>query len=400
VAKQPGKVKPKLSIKPRTSDPNEQHVAFLGSYVPRECGIATYTKDLIDAIDLNGEFAPARVISVNERETIYDYDNRVKLQIRMNVEEDYIQAAKYVNSSRINAVNIQHEFGIFGGEWGKHIVSFIQNVRKPVVTTLHTVQPDFEPKAQNVLKEIASHSKAIVVMAHAATNILQQYNIPSKIIHVVQHGCPNLPFVTSDSIKPSLGLKGKIILSTFGLIHRGKGIEYAIRALPPLVEKHPKILYLIIGETHPEVRKIEGENYRMTLIKLIDELGLNDHVKFHNRFLAKKELLRYLLATDIYVTPYISPSQISSGTLVYAIGASRAVVSTPYLHAREVLAKGRGLFCKFQEPDSITQEVKLLLENEKLRRSIEKKAYKYSRSFVWSEVARRYTNILKRAMHT
>lgn len=388
-----------MSTKPRVPESNEEHIAFLGTYTPRECGIATFTKDLIDSIDLLGEFAPARVISVNEIETIYDYDSRVKQQIRQDFEEDYIQAAKYINSSRINAANLQHEFGIYGGEWGKYILSFLQNVHKPVITTLHTVQPDFEPKARNVLKEITAHSKAIVVMARAATNILKEYDVPNKKINIVQHGCPNIPFLTSDSVKPSLGLKGRTILSTFGLINRGKGIEYAIQALPPLVEKHPNILYLIIGETHPEVRKIEGETYRMNLIKLVDQLGLKNYVRFHNRFLTKRELIRYLHATDIYITPYIGPNQISSGTLVYALGAGRAVVSTPYLHAKEVLSHGRGLFCEFKNPDSIAEEVKKLLENEDLRRDIEKKAYRYSRSFIWPKVAQKYTDIFKQAVH-
>jgi glycosyltransferase involved in cell wall biosynthesis len=388
-----------LSTKPRVPELNEECIAFLGTYTPRECGIATFTKDLIDSIDLLDEFAPARVISVNEIETIYDYDSRVKQQIRQDFEEDYIQAAKYVNSSRINVVNLQHEFGIYGGEWGKYILSFLQNVHKPVVTTLHTVEPDFESTARDVLKEILSHSKAIVVMARTAMNILKEYNVPSKKINVVQHGCPDMPFLNSDNVKPSLGLKGRTILSTFGLINRGKGIEYAIQALPPLVEKHPNILYLIIGETHPEVRKIEGESYRMNLIRLVDQLGLKNHVRFHNRFLTKRELIRYLHATDICITPYIGPDQISSGTIVYALGAGRAVVSTPYLHAKEVLSHGRGMFCEFKNPDSITDAVKKLLENNKLRRDIEKKAYRYSRSFIWPKVAQKYTDIFKQAIH-
>ena len=388
-----------LPTKHQVPGSNKDYVAFLGTYTPRECGIATFTKDLVDSIDLLAEFAPARVISVNEIETIYDYDSRVKQQIRQDFEEDYIQAAKYINSSRIKAVNLQHEFGIYGGEWGKYVLSFLQNVHKPVITTLHTVQPDFEPKARNVLKEITAHSKAIVVMARAAKNILKEYNVPNKKINVVQHGCPDIPFIASDSVKPSLGLRGRTILSTFGLISGGKGIEYAIQALPPLVDEHPNILYLIIGETHPEVRKIEGETYRMNLIKLVDQLGLKNHVRFHNRFLAKRELIRYLHATDIYITPYIGPNQISSGTLVYSLGAGRAVVSTPYLHAKEVLSHGRGMFCEFKNPDSIAQQVKKLLENDKLRRDIEKKAYRYSRSFVWPMVAQRYTDIFKRVIH-
>jgi glycosyltransferase involved in cell wall biosynthesis len=388
-----------LSTKRRVLESYEEYIAFLGTYTPRECGIATFTRDLIDSIDQLAEFAPARVISVNEIETIYDYDSRVKQQIRQDFEEDYIQAANYVNASRINAVNLQHEFGIYGGGWGKYILSFLQNVRKPVITTLHTVQPDFEPEGRSILKEITACSKRIVVMARAARNILSEYNVPNSKINVVQHGCPDIPFLTSDSVKPSLGLKGRTILSTFGLINGGKGIEYAIQALPRLVEKHPDILYLIIGETHPEVRKIEGETYRVNLIKLVDRLGLRNHVRFHNRFLTKRELIRYLHATDIYITPYIGPGQISSGTLVYALGAGRAVVSTPYLHAKEVLSHGRGMFCKFKDPNSIAEEVQKLLEDDKLRRGMERKAYRYSRSFTWPKVARKYIDIFKLAIH-
>ena len=395
-----GMVVSKLSTKPEIRKSTEEYIAFLGTYTPRECGIATFTKDLITSIDLLDEFAPARVIAVNEKDTIYYYDGRVKRQIRQDVEEDYVQAANYVDSSRINVVNVQHEFGIYGGEWGEYIISFLKNVHKPVVTTLHTVQPDLEPKGQSVLKEIISYSNAVVVMAKAAKNILKEYNIPSRKINVVQHGCPDIPFVNSESVKPSLGLKGKTILSTFGLINRGKGIEYVIQALPSLVEKHPEILYLIIGETHPEVRKNEGETYRLNLISLIEQLGLKNNVRFHNRFLTKRELIKYLQATDIYITPYIGPNQISSGTLVYALGAGKAIVSTPYLHAKEVLSQGRGLFCEFKNPDSISKEVKKLLENDKLRKNMEEKAYRYSRSFTWPKVAQKYKDILKQAINT
>jgi glycosyltransferase involved in cell wall biosynthesis len=387
-----------LSVKSRVPESKQDYVAFLGTYTPRECGIATFTKDLIDSVDTLAEFAPARVISVNEIDTIYVYDSRVKQQIRHDFEEDYVQAAEYINSSRVKAVNLQHEFGIYGGDWGEYLLSFLKAVNKPVVTTLHTVQPDFEPKARKVLKEITDHSKAIVVMAKVAKEILKGYGVPSKKIHVVQHGCPDIPFLASESVKPSLGLKGRTVLSTFGLISGGKGVEYVLKALPPLVEKHPDILYLIIGETHPEVRKHEGENYRMNLIRLVEELGLRNHVRFHNRFLTKRELIRYLHATDIYITPYIGPNQISSGTLVYALGAGRAVISTPYLHAKEVLSHGRGLFCEFKNPESIATELKKLLENEKLRREMEKEAYRYSRNFTWPKVGQKYADILKQAI--
>ncbi len=383
---------------PEGSISNDEYIAFLGTYVPRECGIATFTKNIVDAVDLLGEFAPARVISVNEIGTIYDYDSRVKQQIRQDFEEDYVQAARYVNSSRINAVNIQHEFGIYGGEAGKYVLSFLQNVHKPVVTTLHTVQPDFDSTARDVLRKILAQSKAVVVMAKAAKKILKNDGLDEKI-NVVQHGCPDVPFVTSDSVKLSLGLKGRIILSTFGLINAGKGIEYVLQALPQLTKKYPNILYLVIGETHPEVRKIEGETYRMSLVKLVNQLGIRNNVSFHNRFLTKRELIRYLHATDIYITPYVGANQISSGTLVYALGAGKAIISTPYLHAKEALSHGRGLFCEFRNADSIAYGLRKLLENRELRKEMEKRAYRYSRSFTWAKVARRYADILKKTMH-
>jgi len=386
--------------KPRILDSDKKGIAFLSTYTPRECGIATFTKDLVDAVDRLGEFRPTKVIAVNERETIYQYDKRVKCQIGQDSAEDYIQAARYVNSSKVDLVNLQHEFGIFGGEWGKCIISFLENVQKPVVTTLHTVQQDFELKAQAILKDITSRSASVVVMAQAALDILQKYDVPNEKIHVIQHGCPDIPFVPSETVKLSLGLKGKTVLSTFGLINRGKGIEYAIRALSSIVDKRPNILYLIIGETHPEVRKNEGERYRMKLIKLVDNLGLMKYVRFHNRFLTKRELIKYLQATDIYLLPYISPNQISSGTLVYALGAGRAVISTPYLHAKEVLAEGRGLFCKFKNPASIAEGIDKLLADERLRSDMEKKAYKYSRNFVWSSVAKKYASVFKQAIKT
>jgi glycosyltransferase involved in cell wall biosynthesis len=376
---------------------SERQVAYLSSYPPRECGIATFAKDLIDAVDRLNEFEPAMVIAMNEEETIYAYDKKVKGQIERDHVDDYVRAADYINSSKADLVNLQHEFGLFGGEWGEHINSFLEHVQKPVVTTLHTVEPNFGSKAQTVLKTISSRSASIVVMARAALRILEGYGVPRNKISVIQHGCPDVPFVLSEIAKASLGLRNRIILSTFGLISRGKGIEYVVRALPSIVNKEPRVLYLIIGETHPEVRKAEGERYRMKLIKLVKDLGLDNYVKFHNRFLSKRELLRHLKATDIYVTPYLSPNQISSGTLMYALGMGKAIVSTPYLQAKEVLARGRGLFCKFRNPNSVAECIDRLLD-ETLRRKMEKKAYEYSRSFVWSNVAKSYTKLFNQVM--
>ena len=373
-------------------------MCFVSTFYPRKCGIAVFTKDIVDHLDILGEFAPSKVIAVNKREPIDSYEQNVKWQIRQNEEIDYAQVANQVNSSNFDVINIQHEFGIFGGEWGNYLLSFLERIKKPVVTTLHTVQPDFEPEALRVLKEIIFRSKAIVVNGTSAAKIISQYGFPTEKIWVIQHGCPYIPFTLSDEVKPSLNLKGRTVLCTFGLISQGKGIEYSIQALPSIIAKHPEVIYLIIGETHPEVKRSEDENYRKGLTALVEDLGLQDHVKFQNRFLPKSELIKYLQATDVYITPYLGKNQISSGTLIYALGTGRAVVSTPYLHAQEVLADGRGLFCDFKNPSSIADAVNKLLANNNLKRKIEQKAYEYSRSFTWFEVAKKYAEVFKQVI--
>ncbi len=376
-------------------------IAYVSSYPPRECGIATFTKDLVKATNQLGIFGNPLVVAINEKEAIYNYDRFVKCQIRRDFPEDYVEVASCINSSKADLVNLQHEFGLFGGVWGEYINLFLEKTQKPVVSTLHTLSLSFEPKAQTVLKQIAKHSSKIVTMTNTAKQILKTYAVPSNKIEIIQHGCPEVPFVDSNKVKPSLfGLKGRIVLSTFGLISRSKGIEYVIKALPEVVEKQPEIVYLIMGETHPEVRKFEGELYRKYLIKLVDDLDLNEYVKFHNRFLLKHELIKYLQATDIYISPYPEPDQISSGTLVYAMGTGKAIVATPYLHAQEALAEGRGLFCKFRDPKSIAERISQLLEDEELRRNMQRKVYSYSRDFTWPIVAKRYAGLYRRILTT
>ncbi len=376
-------------------------IAYVSSYPPRECGIATFTKDLVVATNQLGIFRKPLVVAMNEENTIYNYDRLVRCRIRRDFPKDYVEAARCVNSSQVDLVNLQHEFGLFGGEWGEYINCFLEKIQKPVVSTLHTLSPSFEPKAQTVLKQIAKHSSKIVAMTNTATHILTAYNVPRSKIEIIQHGCPDVPFVDSNKVKPSLfGLKGKIVLSTFGLISRSKGIEYVIKALPEVVENQPEIVYLVIGETHPEVRKFEGERYRKKLIKLVDDLDLHEHVKFHNRFLLKRELIKYLQATDIYVTPFLEPNQISSGTLVYAMGTGKAIIATPYLHAQEALAEGRGLLCKFRDHRSIAKGISQLLEDEELRRNMQRKVYSYSRDFTWAVVAKRYAGLYRRMLNT
>lgn len=375
-----------------------KRIAYLSTYPPRECGIANFTKDLVDAIAKLQEFRPPRVVAINDEGAIYNYDKRVRFQIERSSVDDYIQASRYVNLSKINLVNLQHEFGLFGGIWGEYLNSFLEGIQKPVVTTLHTIVPNFGSTAQKVLRNIVLHSASIIVMTRTAMGLLKNSDTHPEKINVIPHGCPDLPLIASEKPKAALGMKGRIVLSTFGLISRGKGIEYAIRALPSLVEKEPRILYLVIGETHPEVRKTVGERYRRKLMKLVSELRLGKHVRFHNRFLSKQQLMRHLQATDFYITPYVDRNQISSGTLTYALGAGKAIISTPYLHAEETLAEGRGLLCKFRNPDSIAECIDKLLEDNELRLSLEKKAYAYSRGFTWSKVAEEYARLFKRLL--
>ena len=368
-------------------------VCLLSTYPPRKCGIAVFTKDLVDALNIQtGSISPA-IIALNDKQDSYCYDDKVAWQIMQDREEDYIKIAEEVNSSDIDVVNIQHEFGIFGGEWGSHVLSFLKSLRKPVVTTLHTLQLDLEPEGKRVQNEILSQSDAIVVMSNTAIGLLAQLGVPFKKINVIPHGCPNIPFVKSYSVKSSLGLENRTVLCTFGLISQGKGIEYAIQALPRIIAKHPEVIYLIIGETHPIVKEREGEKYRESLFEKIKELGLENHVVFQNRFLSRIELNRYLQATDIYITPYIGWDQISSGTLINALAAGRAVVSTPYRHAKEVLSNGRGVFCDFKNSVSIADAINRILSNERLKREIEIKAYEYSRSFIWPRVAQKYADL-------
>jgi glycosyltransferase involved in cell wall biosynthesis len=364
--------------------------AYISSFPPRECGIATFTYDLVKAIDDSKLLMPSAIVAVNESGATYNYGSRVKYQIERNHIESYRDAAFWVNKSRNDVVNLQHEFGLFGGNWGEYILTFLRNLQKPVVTTLHTVLSNPRQDLRNIMKEIAQYSTSLVAINKLAKNILKNdYEIGEKIV-VIPHGAPEILFTGTETVKTRLGLKGKTVLSTVGFLSRNKGIEYAINALPDIVKEFPQLIYLIIGETHPEVRKNEGERYRLRLMKMVENLGLEKHVRFSNRFLSKRELIAFLRATDIYIAPYVNKNQISSGTLVYALVAGKAIISTPFLHAQDLLSDERGLFCKFRDSPSIYKSISLLLENEVLRCEVGKNAYNYGRNFIWSNVGKRY----------
>jgi len=375
---------------------NRIRAAYVSTYPPRECGIATYTRDLVDAISTlraRAVKSPA-VIAVNDRIGHYNYGTAVKFQIDADEIESYEKAAEYINGSDIDIVNLQHEYGLFEGVWGEHVITFLERLEKPVITTLHTVLQEPVPDARRVLERILEHSDSVVVMARIGVQMLEDlYGGFADKIRYIPHGCPNVPHIATAMPRQSLGLKDRVVMSTFGLLSSGKGIEYVIEALPQVVEENPQTLYLIIGETHPEVRKREGETYRESLLNMVDSLGLQKNVRFVNRFLYESELIMYLQATDIYIIPYPNREQISSGTLSYALSTGKAIVTTPFLHAEEVIYNGAAMECEFKNPNSIADSVVTLLKDNEIRQRLEKRAYEYSRDMIWPNVGMKYVNL-------
>lgn len=374
--------------------PNDKPIiAYLSTYPPRECGIATFTYDLVDSINRQGALSPPMIIAINDEGEYYDYPNEVKLQVERDERESYRAVASRINNSSINAVNIQHEYGLFGGSWGDYLLTFAEELKKPLITTLHTILPEPNTDAERVLKEIMGFSDRIIVLAKAGSKILiERYGVPTEKIRYIPHGCPNVPFIKSKTPKIGLGLKNRYILSTFGLISSGKGIEYAIKAMPEIISAEPRVLYIIIGETHPEVRKHEGESYRQSLYDLVDSLDIEQNVRFVNRFLNKIDLIRFLQATDTYVLPYPNRDQISSGTMLYALCTGKAIVTTPFLHAEEVIDQGAALRCEFKDPHSIAECVNTLIKDDAMKAKFERRAYETSREMIWPSVAMKYIN--------
>ena len=381
-------------------------VAYVSSYSPRQCGIATFTEDLTRSIDGLHLIEPSTIVAINDPGSHYTYGKEVVWLIEADNIKTYDAAAEYVNCSDIDLVNIQHEFGLFGGAWGEYLLRFLKKLDKPVVTTMHTTlapdarnlqSPENASAHNKVVRGIARASSGIVVMTNMAAKILHDnYRVKSDVITTIPHGSPNFSFVPSDPVKKTLGLEGHTILSTFGLLSQDKGIQHAIKALPEIVKDHPDILYLIIGVTHPQVRLHEGEKYRKSLKRLVDELGLRDNVRFYNRFLSKTELIQYLQATDVYICPYIQKEQLSSGTVTYALGAGKPIISTPFHYAEELLAEGRGILCRFSNPQSITDGIKQLLDNPEKKAYIEKLAYAHGQNMTWPRVASRYVDLFKK----
>ena len=376
-------------------------VLYIGTFLPRECGIATFTGDLITAID--NKFNPllkSEVVAINDNgSSIYNYNNKVTFQIDETSIEDYVNIANKINErDDIKIVNIQHEFGIFGGTYGEYLIRFLDSIKKPVVITFHSVIPNPDEYRKKLVKSIFKKANAVIVMAKEAVNIFKEdYGLNTSKIFFVPHGVPQVPLYPKHA-KEKTNLNNRIVLSTFGLINKGKGIEYVIEALPPIVDKFPEIIYIVIGETHPQIRKKEGESYRNMLIKRVKELGLSGNVRFYNKYLTLKEITDYLSATDIYISPSLDENQIVSGTLSYAMGCGKAIISTPSIYAKEVLSEERGILVDFKNPQSIGKALNDILSNNKLREKLEKNAYELGRKMVWPNVAADYLRVFNKVI--
>ena len=372
-------------------------VAFVGSYLPRACGIATFTYDLAKAVATQiGKSQSVIVAAMNDRPGVYEYPDRVKFEINQDNISDYARAAEYLNSSGADVISLQHEYRIFGGEWGSYLLAFVRNLDRPVVMTCHTVIDNPEPEQKEVFTELTARSAKVVVMSNkAATFLPDTYSVDRRKISVIPHGIHDVPFVDPDQYKSTFGLEGRTVLLTFGLLHRDKGIEYMIDALPAIVERHPRITYLVLGSTHPSVVAREGEAYRSSLQRRVRDLGMEEHVLFQPRFVDIDELLKYISAADICVTPYLDTGRITSGALAYAYGSGKAVVSTPYRHAEELLADGRGRIVPPGDSGALSKEILALLDNPDVFESVCRRAYLYCRHMTWPATAVKYVRLFK-----
>jgi glycosyltransferase involved in cell wall biosynthesis len=366
-------------------------VAVVGNHLPRQCGIATFTTDLCDAIAAEYGAAELLVAAVNDRESSYTYPARVRFEIAEGDISSYRTAANSLNSSNVDLVCLQHEYGIFGGNAGSHVLELLQNLIMPVVTTLHTVlrQPDLGQRI--VLQQIAALSDRLIVMSEYSSRVLQDvYAVPLEKIYLIPHGIPDLPFEEPEVHKESLSIGGKAVLLTFGLLSPNKGFENVIQALPRILSWHSNTVYVIAGATHPHVKAREGDRYRFELQALAKELGVEREVIFHNRFVSPQEMASLVGAADIYLTPYRYEAQAVSGTLAYALGAGKAIISTPYWHAAELLSEGRGALVPFENPKALASATIELLDNEVARQSMRRRAYRYGRRMIWNRVAQSY----------
>ena len=373
-------------------------IAFLGDYLPRKCGIATFTTDLRCAVAAEFPAMQCLVVPVNDLAGGYDYPAEVRFEIAEQDLPSYLRAADFLNITDVDVVCVEHEFGIFGGPAGSHVLALLRELQMPIVTTLHTVLREPNPEQRRVMRDLIRLSTRLVVMSERGQQFLREvYQAPEAKIDLIPHGIPDMPFADPNYFKDEFGVAGKQVLLTFGLLSPNKGIEYALRALPDIIREFPNIVYIVLGQTHPNLLRDEGEAYRLSLERLAKDLGVQKHVVFFNRFVELEELMRFIGAADIYLTPYLTEAQITSGTLAYAFGAGNAVVSTPYWHAAELLTAERGKLVPFRDARAIAVAVVELLRDEPLRHSMRKNAYKLGREMVWSRVAQLYMKSFEQA---
>lgn len=374
-------------------------IAFLGDFPPRHCGIATFTHNLRAAIaEMHSDWI-CLVTAVTDGGRYYDYPPEVRFELPEKDAGAYLRAADFLNISHADVLCVQHEFGIYGGPAGSHLISLLKRVRMPVVTTLHTVLQDPTPEQRKVFHELVQTSTRLVTMtARGAAMLREIYRAPEEKIVVIPHGIPDMPFVDPNFYKDQFGVAGRPLILTFGLLSPGKGIEYGISALPDIVRQHPDVVYLILGATHPNLMRAEGETYRLSLERLAKKLGVERNVMFVNRYVDDRSLTEYIGAADIYLTPYLNEAQITSGTLSYCYGAGKAVISTPYWHAVELLQDGHGVLVPFRNAAAIAQAVNELLQNEPRRHALRKQAYLAGRDMIWKQVAHAYTLVFDQAI--
>ncbi len=373
-------------------------IAVIGNYLPRQCGIATFTTDLCEAV--SNEYGTERLFAlpVNDPESEYDYPERVRFELTEEKLSSYQDAAEFLNFTNVDLVCVQHEYGIFGGTAGSHILELLRNLRMPIVSTLHTVLREPNPEQHRVMVELAELSDRLIVMSDHSSQFLQEiFQVSPEKIDVIPHGVPNLAFVDPNFYKDRFGVGGKSVLLTFGLLSPNKSVETVIQALPRILSHNSNVMYIVAGATHPHIKRREGDKYRESLQALARDLGVEKNVIFHNRFVSPEEMMEFIGSADIYITPYKNEAQVVSGTLAYALGAGKAVISTPYWHALELLDQQRGVLVPFNDQNAIAEQTIRLLENEAERHAMRKRAYLYSRNMVWKSVAQEYMRSFQRA---
>jgi glycosyltransferase involved in cell wall biosynthesis len=389
------------SDRPGTSRPS---IALIGSYIPRRCGIATFTHHLGSAIAERiydqplGSTERVRIVAVNDQDDLYNYGPEVAFEIGQHRKYDYRNAADFLNDSKFETISLQHEYGLFGGEAGVYVLELLERLKKPVVSTLHTVLAEPSDGQRAVLQRISDCSVALVVMADRARTLLHScYAVPQERIRFIHHGVPDLPFGNKETLKERFGTAGKPSILTFGLLSPNKGIEIMLDALAQVVPDHPDVVFTVLGATHPHIKRDSGESYRLSLERRVLELGIQKNVIFHNRYVSEEDLCAYLTAADIYATPYHNQEQIVSGTLAYALAAGTAVISTPYRYAQEVLVDGRGYLVDFGDVDGFAGALHALLENTHERERMQTAAYEFGREMIWPRVAAHYHDTLTQA---